>query len=265
MSVYLSESSNNLYEAINSMIKQTVKPEQIVIVKDGPLSDELNGVIDLFNVNNPGIFTIVPIKNNVGLGKALNEGLKYCRNDLVARMDSDDISFHDRCEKQLKAFEVNKNLTLIGGYVLEFEGKIDNIISSRVVPTKYDDILKFSKKRSPFNHPTVMYKKSIVEGVGGYPEFPRKQDLGLFLKMLSKKYYAINLDEPVLFYRTSKDNLKRRTTWNNCKTYIEIMYGFYKEKYINAFDLFFVIISQLSMFILPNFIVDKISKFFLRK
>src|SRR5690554_5871476 len=120
MSVYYKENPEYFKESIESMLKQTLPPDEIVIVKDGKLTDELEEVISYYCSAVPGLFTIVQLEENVGLGKALNEGLKVCKNELVARMDTDDISIETRCEKQLLRFSENKNLSVIGTGVSEF-------------------------------------------------------------------------------------------------------------------------------------------------
>src|SRR5699024_2389598 len=115
----------------------------------------------------PKLFSLIELKENVGLGMALNEGLKACKNELVARMDTDDISLPTRCEKQLHEFLTNPDLSIVGTNTDEFYESPNDIVSSRIVPTKHEDILSFSKRRSPFNHPTVMYRKTDVLNVGG--------------------------------------------------------------------------------------------------
>ena len=266
MSVYYKEKAEYLELAIKSMLNQTVPPEQFVIVEDGPLTDELEQVVLKYEYEKPEIFTIVRLNENGGLGRALDEGLKCCRNELVARMDSDDISLPERCEKQLIAFSEFKYIDIVGTQINEFIESEKNIVSARVVPCDYDSIIRFSKKRSPFNHPTVMYKKSVVLNLGGYSiEYRRKEDLDLFLKMLVNGCKAINLREALLLYRTSQENLKRRKTLNNCIEYVLVMHKYLKIGYIGIFDYVCVLVSQFLMFVLPNKLSGILSHIFLRK
>ena len=167
MSVYNKEKPSYLRESIDSMVSQTEKPDEIIIVKDGPLDKELDDVIKEYKDKRPELFVILELPENKGLGNALNKGLEISKNELVARMDTDDISLPDRCKKQLMEFEKNKNLCIVGTQINEFIDQPTEIIRSRVVPLTYDDILEFSKRRSPFNHPTVMYKKTKVLELGG--------------------------------------------------------------------------------------------------
>ena len=265
MSVYYKENPFYLKQSIESMLSQTVFPDEIVIVEDGELTDELEAVINYYSNLYPSVFTIVHRKENKGLGFSLNEGLSICRNELVARMDSDDICDRTRCEKQLKRFKDCSKLVILGTQINEFEDNIENVVSQRKVPIEYDKIISFSHRRSPFNHPTVMYKKTIILKNGGYPCINRKEDLQLFIDIVNKKNYCENLDENLLYYRVSNDNLKRRKSWINCKEYIQIMYGFYKKKIIRTNDLLYVVIGQISFYILPEGFLSILNRYFLRR
>lgn len=264
MSVYKNDNPHFLRLAIDSMLHQTVPPEQFVIVEDGPVNDKTESIITDYAKRFPELFTVVRLKKNGGLGNALNQGLKVCRNELVARMDADDISCPERCEKQLKRFCQKSKLTILGTQIKEFINETSNVVSSRPVPCSYKEIRKFGRRRSPFNHPTVMFKKSAILRLGGYVAYGRKEDLDLFIRAINNNCYSENLSESLLYYRTSEDNLKRRKTWINCKEYIQIMMGFYKKRYIGFNDLTYVIIGQLLMFITPTFITQKLSDCFLR-
>lgn len=265
MSVYYKEKPEYLVQSIDSMLNQILPPEQFVIVQDGTLTNELESIISSYETKYPNIFTVIKREENKGLGFSLNEGLKACRNELVARMDSDDISRERRCEYQLNRFNQNQDLVILGTQILEFEGTIDNIVSQRIVPTEYRDIIKFSHRRSPFNHPTVMYKKSIILENGGYPEVNRKEDLKLFVSIVNKEYHCENLSKSLLYYRVDKNNLKRRKTWVNCKEYIQIMFSFYKDKVIGLDDLTYVVAGQLIFFLFPIKLTQILSNKLLRK
>ncbi|RFU62783.1 glycosyltransferase [Bacillus sp. V59.32b] len=265
MSVYYKEKPEFLKLSIDSMLNQTIKPDEIVIVKDGKLTEELEQVIDYYASVESSLFTIVPLEKNLGLGLALNEGLKKCKNELVARMDTDDISLKNRCELQIEEFLKNNNLSIVGTFTDEFYDEPDNIITSRTVPTSHEDILKFSRRRSPFNHPTVMYKKSHVLGCGGYRDVNRKEDIDLFIRMLNKGCKAMNIDKALLLFRSNEDNFKRRKNWGNCKSYIAVIYDFWKKGYSSTTDLVVVIIGQLIMFVSPIWLLKILSNTLLRK
>ena len=198
MSVYKNDKEDHLRLAIESMLKQTVPPEQFVIVEDGPVPSALDNLLLKYTKTYPQLFTVVKLDQNGGLGNALNQGLKFCRNELVARMDSDDISKSNRCELELKEFSKHPNMGIVGTQIDEFIGDTSNITSQRIVPTEHKDIVKFARRRSPFNHPTVMYRKSVIESLGGYTAYGRKEDLDLFIRAVNEGVYTRNLEESVI-------------------------------------------------------------------
>lgn len=210
MSVYYKENPSYLKEAINSIQKQTLKTNDFVLVCDGPLTKELDEVISL-KEKEIDVLNVIRLDSNVGLGKALNEGLKYCKNELVARMDSDDIAYPDRCKKQVDLFNKYREISICSGTVEELDGDINNIKVKRVLPKTNDEILNFAKKRNPFNHPCVMYKKMDVEDVGSYQDFYLLEDYYLWVRMLLKGYKGYNIQEPILYMRAGSYMYKRRS------------------------------------------------------
>lgn len=260
MSLYKNEHPEYLRLSLDSMINQTIKPDEIVLVEDGHLTNELYEVIEEYK----SYLHIVVNKVNLGLGLALNIGLKECRNELVARMDTDDISKPDRCEKQLKRFEEKPELSIVGSYIDEFVGVPDNIISQRIVPVTSEAIYKYAKRRSAFNHPTVMYRKSAVLSEKGYSDLKRNQDVDLFGRMLFKGYKAENIDESLLWFRSSNELAERRKSWENTKSYIVTIRSFWKMGYSSFLDFVIVATAQMCMFILPTKFQNWFYKQFLR-
>ena len=261
MSLYKNEHPAYLRLALDSMLNQTVAPDEIVLVEDGPLTDELYAVVKEYE---PCLHLVVNEKN-LGLGLALNTGLKACRNELVARMDTDDISKPDRCEKQLKRFEEKPELALVGCHIDEFIGTPDHVISQRRVPLRSEEIYQFAKKRSAFNHPAVMYRKSAVLAEGGYSDLKRNQDVELFGRMLFKGYLAENIDEALLWFRSSDELAARRKSWENTKTYIATIRQFWKMGYSSFSYYAIVALAQTGMFVLPVSLQNWVYRTFLRK
>lgn len=259
MSLYKKENPTFLRLSIDSMLNQTVKPDEIILVEDGPLTDELYAILDEYPM-------LHRIKNttNLGLGLSLNIGLKECKNELVARMDTDDCSKPDRCEKQLARFFEKPYLSIVGSHIEEFVKTTDNIISTRKVPVLSTDIYNYAKRRSAFNHPTVMYSKTAVLENNGYANLKRNQDVDLFGRMLFNGYKAENIDESLLFFRSSDDLAKRRKSWENTKSYISTIYKFWKMGYSSFADYIVVTVAQLVMFLLPLKMQHLIYKLFLR-
>ena len=264
MSLYTKEKPEYLNRALESMVKQSLAPDEIVIVKDGEISQQLQSILTKYSKQYSGLLKIVGYEQNKGLGFALNYGLNHCRNDLVARMDTDDISDKERCRKQVAVFSAYPEYAIVGAYVDEFYGTPDNITGRRVVPNTMLDIYNFGKRRSAFNHPTVMYRKSKVLEYGGYSDLRRNQDVDLFGRMLFGGCLATNIRESLLFFRSEEDLARRRKSWENTKSYIGTIWDFYKMGYSNLLDVTIVAIAQITMYLMPVWIQKWIYKNFLR-
>jgi glycosyltransferase involved in cell wall biosynthesis len=159
MSLYIKEKAEYFNACMQSIMDQTVLPNEIVIVFDGPISDELKTAVDDYIQRYPQLIRIVNNEVNKGLGLALADGILACSNELIARMDTDDIARADRFEKQLKLFSDDPELDICGSHIIEFEGNINNVLAKRKVPLTHEEIAEYQKQRSAFNHMTVMYKK----------------------------------------------------------------------------------------------------------
>lgn len=249
--VYKSDDPNAFRLSVQSMLSQMAKPDEIVIVKDGPVSEQLQQVIDQADHASPGVIVQVQLEKNVGLGLALNAGLKVCKNELVARMDSDDISLPERCEKQLAAFEDDPELDIVGTQIREFVDDPSNVVGERRVPESHAEIVKFDKRRDPFNHPTVMYRKSKVLKYGPYGDYRKNQDTDLWIKLLSSGCKGANLPEQLLLFRFDENTYQKRRTWLNTRSLISIRWNAYKMRYCSLVDFLFVAAAQLGTFILP--------------
>ena len=265
MSVYEKENPEFLIHSVESMLSQTMPPEQFVIVKDGPLTPELDGVLDKYAQQHPNLFTIVPLVENSGLAVALDTGLEHCRNELVARMDSDDISLPERCEKQLARFASNSKLTVLGSNIDEFSDSPDNIKRSRVVPSEYEQILKRIRRREPFNHPTIMFKKSEVIRCGGYGTLRRCQDFDLFSRMMNMGCYAENINESLLLFRANESNYKRRKGKKSTEGYMTVMKLNYKRGFCSWTDMLYARTAQFALAVMPTGLMKWVSNTFLRK
>ena len=218
MSVYDKETPENLRQSLDSLLVQTCFPDEIVLVKDGPLTPALDAIIDEKAAEHPDLFRIVKLENNSGLGNALNCGLKVCRNEYVARMDSDDIAFPDRMEKQMLFLNEHPEVDILSAAVEEFDGSIDNVTSRRVVPLDNESIWRFARTRCPFNHNCVIYKKSVVEAVGGYrTDLKRVEDHDLWMRLHANGAIGANLEEPFLWARAGEGLHTRRHGKENAK------------------------------------------------
>ncbi len=210
MSVYKNDIAKNVIVAIKSIIEQTVRPSQIVIVVDGPVPNECMDALNSIKDEYGELIEIYPLEENVGLGNALKEGMKHCKYELVARMDSDDISVEDRFEKQLAMFEKDSELSAVGSDIAEFIGEKENVVSIRDVPQSHDDICAYLKKRCPLNHVSVMLKKSDVEKAGGYLHWFYNEDSYLWVRMYLAGCKFANIKENLVLVRINEDTFYRR-------------------------------------------------------
>lgn len=208
MSLYAKEKVAYLRDCLASLQAQTQPADEIILVFDGPISSELKSEVDLWQVQLP--LKVVELAENVGLGKALNEGLKYCTNEWIFRMDTDDICLAHRFEKQLAYIEANPNVVLLGGQVKEFDERFVHEVGIKDVPLDLEAIKKFALVRNPFNHMTVAYKKSIIEQVGGYQHHLYMEDYNLWLRVISKGYKVSNLPDVLVNVRAGNAMYARR-------------------------------------------------------
>lgn len=209
LSVYYKENPHYLKMALDSIVSQTVLAEEIIIIKDGILTKELDEVIDLFILSQNSA-TVYSLPQNVGLGKALNWGLLKCSNNLVARMDSDDIALPNRFEKQLRCFEQDSSLSIVGGAITEFIDTPDKIVAKRICPLEDSEVKQYMKSRCGFNHMTVMFKKSDVLHAGNYQDWFWNEDYYLWLRMLLCGCKFQNLPDTLVNVRVGKDMYSRR-------------------------------------------------------
>lgn len=250
MTVYKGDNPKHFEQALLSMINQSKKPNQIVLVLDGPVTQQLENIVESLKQQN-NILDVIELPTNIGLGLALNEGLKYCKNELVARMDADDFSMPSRCQKQVEQFEKNPSLDIIGCPVLEFVNNTGNIVGKRNVPLDNDSIYKYCKRRDPFNHPTVMFKKSKVLSVGGYSDLRKNQDTDLWIKLLSNGAVCMNLPDYLFKFRFDEGTYAKRKNRLNTKLLIKIRREAFKSGFCSIADFLIVAIGQMAIFILP--------------
>ncbi len=232
MSVYKKDNPLFLKEAIESIINQTFPSNDIVIIKDGPLTNELENVLNTYTKYKN--ISIYGYSENKGLGYALNYGLPLCKNEIVLRMDSDDISDKRRAEIQVNTF-IKDNVDVSSSSVKLFENDINNCFGSRKLPLNEKDILKFSKTRSPFNHPSVIFKKSSVINAGGYKTLLYKEDYYLWIRMIQNGCKYNNLAEPLVYMRINRDTFFRRKNKTVYKNALWLNKYMLKTKYISFF------------------------------
>ena len=207
MSLYIKEKPIYLEQCLQSLQKQTIQANEIVIVLDGPITKALEETIAKWMKKIP--IRLVPLDKNIGLGKALNIGLQHSTNEWIFRMDTDDICVPDRFEQQLNRIRENPDTVLLGGQIEEFEDNSDKV-QYRKTPLEAAEIYKFAKKRNPFNHMTVTYKKTVIMQLGGYQHHLFMEDYNLWLRVIAKHKNINNLSTILVKARTGDAMLSRR-------------------------------------------------------
>lgn len=264
MSIYYKETVSNLRQSLDSVLSNTVQPNEIVIIKDGKLTDELEQCLQEYQTNYDFI-KIYGYEQNKGLGLALQFGVEKCQYEWIARHDTDDICDKFRFEKQIKFLEENPKCTMVGSFVAEFIDNLDNVISQVELPTSYEDIVKFSKKRTPFRHPTLFMKKADIISAGNYQDCYLVEDYDLITRMLQNETYALNIPSNLVYMRVSKDFYNRRGGWKYCKSINKFMKTLRKRKYISFMRYLSNITIRTIVSLSPSWLRSWIYKHKLRK
>lgn len=265
MSVYKNEKVDFFVQSIESLLLQTVVPDQIVLVRDGEVYEELQSAIDRYVNEYPDVFTYLPLEQNGGLGNALRYGLTYCRNELVGRMDSDDVSVPNRFELQLNFMKNDPAVDVVGGNISEFFDNLDNVVDYRIVPQTHEDISAYLQNRNPFNHMSVMFKKSTLEEVNSYEDFYLFEDYYLWIKMYLHGAKFANINEVLVNVRISDMSSRRSGIkyYKSCSELLKYMKNngvISNSKYIKQSAVRFC-----GYVLLPNNVREWAYKKFLRK
>jgi len=232
LSVYDGDRPDFLQRAYRSAVdEQTVRPDEVIIVRDGPVRPELAGCLDELRAASLVPVTFVPLEANGGLGPALDAGLAAASHDIIARMDADDIAMPNRFGVQLPLI---KDADIVGGGLIEFVGEPENAVGRRVPPVGSAQIRKYARMHDPFNHPTVMYRRSAVQAAGGYGDFPLMEDYALFARMLSNGARPVNVPEPLVWYRVGATSFKRRGGTGLLRSELRLQREFRRSGFIST-------------------------------
>lgn len=258
LSIYEKEHNNHLKASLQSIINQTLMPSEIVLVKDGPLTDDLNSTIDMFVNLYPNLIKIIPLKENLGLGKALNIGLKECSYEIVARMDTDDIASPNRFQKQISFLSVHDNIDVLGSHIQEFVSDPLKPSGWRIVPESHDQVVRQSKWKNPMNHMTIVFRKSSVIKSGGYQHFPGFEDYHLWIRMIQHGYRFYNLQESLIFARVGNDMVGRRHGYNYLKHELKFIKWMLDTNYINRFQKYKMTCTRTIARLIPKKVLQLI-------
>lgn len=264
MSIYKNDKPEWLKIAVESVVNQTYKPDEIVLIIDGPVSDELNNMVEDLK-KSYDILNVHPLKENIGLGRVLEMGVPMCKNEYIARMDSDDISMPNRFETQLKVMDEN-DLDIVGSYTSEFCDDPEQILSIREVPLSQEDIKNYIKGRNPYNHPTVMMKKSACIAAGGYQHMHYCEDYYLWCRMLLSGAKMANIAESLVKMRVNNNTYKRRGGYKYFKSQKQL-FKFMRKNGILSFPQYVktLAIRFVVHVLMPSKLKEKFYKNHLRK
>lgn len=266
MSLYFKESRSFLNECFESIwINQTVKPDEIVLVLDGPIGTELQECVDSWKGRIGDHLNIIALPNNIGLGMALNEGLKHCSHDWVFRMDTDDICLPDRFEKQVEYIQKNPDVVLFSGQIIEFNETIEDATKLKVVPTDYEEIKKFALKRCPFNHMTVAYRRDVILGLGGYQHHLLMEDYNLWFRVIGAGYKVGNHSDVLLYARVGNGMYARRKGWQYFKSEKKLLDLKKELKLQGSVAANLIFLARASIRLIPSNMLAFIYNNFLRK
>ena len=270
MCVYGGDNPEYFNVAFNSIINQSLPPTEIVLTIDGPISQEMESVIQ--NKRNqlqklPIVFKVIRNKDNLGHGKARELCIQNCTNQLIALMDSDDISVYDRFKKQIVFFQNNTNISVVGGFITEFTSASDadnilNVTGKRIVPLNDADIKQYMKKRCPLNQMTVMFKKQDIEEVGGYLDWFCNEDYYLWIRLAKAGKLFANISDTLVNVRVGADMYQRRGGIKYFRSEFGIQNLMYKSKMIGL-SRFVINVSE--RFIVQLLMPNKIRGIFFQK
>lgn len=265
MSLYIKEKVEYVRECFKSLINQTIRATEWVIVEDGPLTQDLYNLLEEYQQEYPTLIKRVPLTENQGLGLALREGVVNCSYELIARMDTDDIARFDRFEKQIAMFVKDPDLDICGSHITEFENDPSEVVSKREVPLTDNDIKKYQKKRDAFNHVTVMFKKESVLKAGNYQSCLLMEDSLLWVNMILAGAKCVNINDYLVNVRVGAAMYERRGGMAYYKKYKQGRKQIYKTGYISWGDYKITLIVQFIVALIPKRIRAFIFKKLLRK
>lgn len=228
LAIYEGDDPDALRRSLDSVFDQSVEPDEVVVVEDGPITPALEAVLQEFEQERPDVLVRTALETNQGLGAALNHGIQACSHDLVARHDADDVAMSDRFELQLEYLAEHPEVDVVGGYIAEFSSNPENVGTVREVPSEPDEVRSYAKYRCPMNHPSVMYRRQSVLEAGNYRPLRSMQDYDLWMRMLSEGFVLTNLPEVIVHCEAGSDLYQRRGGLSKARLELELQYRFLK-------------------------------------
>lgn len=236
--IYKNNDARQLRVSLDSLQRQTLLPNEILVVADGPVSAGLEQVVSSFKFqvsgkNLPIEVNYQKFEQNEGLGEAMRKAVFVAKGDYIARMDADDICLPNRFEKQMNCFEKDANLSVVGGQIAEFDGDVENISGRRVVPLEHEEIVSYMKSRNGMNHVTTILKKKDLIDSGNYQSFFLLEDYYLWVRMIQCGCRFKNIKEDVVLVRAGKEQMDRRGGLEYFKRQCEVFKYMLKTDFIS--------------------------------
>lgn len=236
--IYKNNDARQLRVSLDSLQRQTLLPNEILVVADGPVSTELEREVERLKVKVQSSKLPIEVnyqkfEQNEGLGEAMRKAVLVANGDYIARMDADDICLPNRFEKQMNCFEKDANLSVVGGQIAEFDGDVENISGRRVVPLEHEEIVSYMKSRNGMNHVTTILKKKDLIDSGNYQSFFLLEDYYLWVRMIQCGCRFKNINEDVVLVRAGKEQMDRRGGLEYFKRQCEVFKYMLKTDFIS--------------------------------
>lgn len=249
---YAGDDPAELNLAIKSCFDQTLVPDEVIVVEDGPLTDALGALLDEWQDRHPDDLRRHAIPENTGLGNALREGVQACDNDLIARADADDLNVPNRFERQLTYLRQRPDVDAVGGYIAEFVNDPDEPERIREVPTDHEAIRRKARFRSPMNHGTVLFRRKAVLSAGNYRPVIRMEDYDLWVRMLLDGATFSNLPEVLVKVRAGPGMAARRGGLEYARAECRRQVEFYQRGFTSLPVFLFNVATRVPLRFLPN-------------
>ncbi|MEQ5075678.1 glycosyltransferase [Providencia alcalifaciens] len=261
LSVYKNEKASFLEHALISLlVGQTLQPAEVVLIEDGPLTTDLYDLIENWKNQFPNILRTVSLEKNEGLGRALNIGLTHCKYNWVFRMDTDDYCLPDRFEKQVKYIRDNPDIVLLGSSTEEFDSHLEKSLGLRNPPTSHNEILYYAKKRNPFNHMTVAFRKDVIQQVGGYQHHLYMEDYNLWIRVIAAGHKVANLSDVLVNVRGGDSMIKRRKGLVYIKSELQLVKLKIEHKIDTPINAYLAFMLRSIPRLLPTSILSQVYK-----
>lgn len=260
--VYAAEKEEYLDACLTSIAGSTCRPRQVVIVEDGPITPDLQRTIDRYRAVLP--IDSVRLATHAGLAMALNTGLGTCRHELVARCDADDINRPDRFQRELALLESHPEVGVVGADTAEFTESAESLSAGRQLPSDSTSLARYARTRNPVNHPSAMFRLSVIKTVGGYPNYRGFEDYGLWVRCLNRGIKLMNIPEALVWMRTGPNQFVRRRGIRYAGAEIRLAKYFYDSGFLDLSGLALFLSTRIPLRLLPPFVVSQVYRRFLR-